>query len=153
MNDSLTDNRHGMVRRVGIARFLPRQNRKTTIGLVALAAIIAVVFPFVLSTFSLSLFALFFPFAILAYSLDLIWGENRIVSFGQGAFFVGGAYIGGLILIGHPYDIVGGHTKFLEESTAVPLLNRIISGLHDPSVAGLPIVASFCHRSLPVPSD
>ena len=99
------------------------------------------VFPFVLSNFSLTLFALFFPFAILAYSIDLIWGENRIVTFGQGAFFVGGAYIGGLILLGHPYDIVGGHTQFLEETVSEPLFNRILSGLHGPSVAEVPILA------------
>jgi urea transport system permease protein len=126
---------------VGLARLVPQRSSKVVAGLVALSVVIAVIFPFVLSDFSLSLFALFFPFAILAYSLDLIWGENRIVSFGQGAFFVGGAYVGGLILLGHPYDIVGGHIKFLEESTAVPLFTRIVSALHSPSVAGLPVLA------------
>jgi ABC-type branched-subunit amino acid transport system permease subunit len=129
-------------RRTGLARFLHRgRGRKSAPAAVAIALILAVIFPFVLSNFSLNLFALFFPFAILAYSLDLLWGENRIVSFGHGAFFVGGAYVGGLILLGRPYDIVGGHTKFLEEDTATPVFNRVLDGLHGPSIAGVPILA------------
>jgi ABC-type branched-subunit amino acid transport system permease subunit len=141
VGDDLAGRAHSVARGVGLARLVPQRSSKVVAGLVALSVIVAVIFPFVLSDFSLSLFALFFPFAILAYSLDLIWGENRIVSFGQGAFFVGGAYVGGLILLGHPYDIVGGHIKFLEESTAVPLFTRIVSALHGPSVAGLPVLA------------
>jgi urea transport system permease protein len=105
------------------------------------AAILAIVFAFVLNDFSLRLMALFIPFAILAYSLDLIWGENRIVSFGQGAFFAGGAYVGGLVLLGGPYDIVGGHTQFLESSAEEPLFDRILAALQEPAVKGLPILA------------
>ena len=141
MSPQAADKTQAAARRFGLARLVPQRNRHAIIGLVVLAVILAVVFPFVLSNFSLTLFALFFPFAILAYSIDLIWGENRIVTFGQGAFFVGGAYIGGLILLGHPYDIVGGHTKFLEETVSEPLFNRILSGLHGPSVAEVPILA------------
>jgi urea transport system permease protein len=117
------------------------RGRRSALVVTAVAITLTVVFAFVLSSFSLRLFALFFPFAILAYSIDLLWGENRIVSFGHGAFFVGGAYVGGLILLGHPYDIVGGHTQFLEEDVQEPVLNRVLDAMNGVSVHGLPVLA------------
>jgi len=123
-------------------RLLPGTATKKGQAIFALAlAMLGVVFAFVLADFPLRLMALFFPFAILAYSIDLIWGENRIVSFGHGAFFVGGAYVGGLILLGGPYDIVGGHTQFLETAAEEPVVDRVLKALHGPSVRELPIFA------------
>jgi urea transport system permease protein len=97
--------------------------------------------PAVLTDFSLGLTTLFLPFCLLALSIDLLWGENRLISFGQGAFFAAGGYIGGLVLLGRPYDVVRGATSFLEASTKQPLLNRVLETLQGIAIAGIPIPA------------
>ena len=127
-------------RRFGLARLAPR-GRRTSTATAVIFVVLGVVFGFTLSEFALSLMALFFAFAVLAYSLDLLWGENRIVSFGHGAFFVAGGYVGGLILLGRPYDIVGGHTNFLLEETNKPVFNQVLEALNGPSVEGVPFLA------------
>jgi urea transport system permease protein len=107
----------------------------------AVLVVAVVIVPAVLTDFSLGLTTLFLPFAMLAISIDLLWGENRLISFGHGAFFAAGGYIGGLVLLGRPYDVVSGATSFLETSTKQPLLNRVLETLHDISIAGIPIPA------------
>jgi urea transport system permease protein len=107
----------------------------------AVLLVLVVIVPSVLTEFSLGLTTLFLPFAMLAISIDLLWGENRLISFGHGAFFAGGGYIGGLVLLGRPYDVVSGATSFLETSTKQPLLNRVLETLHDIQIAGVPIPA------------
>jgi ABC-type branched-subunit amino acid transport system permease subunit len=129
-----------LARRAGLARLVPAGPRTSAVA-VATFAVLGIVFGFTLSEFALSLMALFFAFAVLAYSLDLLWGENRIVSFGHGAFFAGGAYLGGLILLGRPYDIVGGHTNFLVEETSKPVFNQVLEALNAQSVEGVPFLA------------
>ncbi len=128
------------VRRFGLVR-LVGDNPRTSLVAAGIIAGLGIVLGFTLSEFALGLMALFFAFAVLAYSLDLLWGENRIVSFGHGAFFTAGAYLGGLILLGRPYDIVGGHTNFLVEETDKPIFNRVLEALHGPSVEGIPVLA------------
>jgi urea transport system permease protein len=132
--------RHHLRGRFGLA---PLAERGRTTAAVAAGALLAlgIVLGFVLSNFALGLMALFFAFAVLAYSLDLLWGENRIVSFGHGAFFAAGAYVGGLILLGRQYDIVGGHTNFLVEETDKPIFNQVLEALHGPSVEGVAFLA------------
>ena len=110
-----------------------------TVGVVLLA--LAVLAPFGLSAFTIELTALFLPFAMLALSLDLIWGENRLVSFGHGAFFTAGGYICGLILIGRPYDVSGAAASFLNGSSGTSTLQRVLSDLHSVTIHGLPIPA------------
>ena len=111
------------------------------IAAAAVLLVLVVVVPAVLSDFALGLTTLFLPFAILALSIDLLWGENRLISFGQGAFFAAGGYIAGLVLLGRPYDVVSGATSFLQASTSKPLLNRVLEALHGIQVAGVPIPA------------
>ena len=102
---------------------------------------VALAIPFVLPELYISLFALFFPLVILAIAIDILWGENRIVSFGHGAFFAGGAYIGGLVLKGRPGDVVGQQTQFLTTAGEEPLLNRTLDALNGVQIAGAPVLA------------
>jgi urea transport system permease protein len=118
---------------------LPRSRAARALATAAVLVVLVVVLPAVLTDFSLGLTTLFLPFAILALSIDLLWGENRLISFGHGAFFAAGGYIGGLVLLGRPYDVVSGATSFLEESTSKPLLDRVLEALHGIQVAGIPI--------------
>ncbi|MEA2285181.1 MAG: urea transport system permease protein [Solirubrobacteraceae bacterium] len=122
----------------------PASGRSRAVRALVTAAVLVVavvIVPAVLTDFSLGLTTLFLPFAMLAISIDLLWGENRLISFGHGAFFAAGGYIGGLVLLGRPYDVVSGATSFLETSTKQPLLNRVLETLHDISIAGIPIPA------------
>lgn len=109
------------------------------IGVVLVA--IAIVAPLVTSSFVVGFFALTFPLAILALSADMMWGEGRLVSFGQGLFFAAGGYIGGLVLIGKQYDVSGSALSFLSEDTQQPLMDRVLQQLHDLAIAGVPIPA------------
>jgi urea ABC transporter permease protein UrtC len=125
-------------------RSLPLAGRSRAVralGIAAALLVLVMVLPAVLSDFALGLTTLFLPFAMLALSIDLLWGENRLVSFGQGAFFAAGGYIGGLVLLGRPYDVVSGATNFLQASTSKPLLDRALETLHGIQVAGLPVPA------------
>ena len=109
------------------------------IGVILIA--IGVGLPFISAGFTIQLFALTFPLVILALSADMMWGEGRLVSFGQGLFFAAGGYVGGLILIGAPYDVSGSALSFLSEDTEKPLFNRVLLQLHDFAIAGIPIPA------------
>lgn len=102
---------------------------------------LALIAPLLLSNFTIELTSLFLPFALLALSLDLIWGENRLVSFGHGAFFTAGGYIGGLVLIGRPYDVSGAAASFLNDSESTSMLERVLSNLHSLTIHGLPVPA------------
>lgn len=110
----------------------------TALGVLVVLAILA---PLLLSQSSLRLTALFLPLALLAMSVDILWGENRIISFGHGAFFAAGGYIGGLILIGHTYNPISGAASFLEQGGSSSGLDRLLGHLHDISIAGLPVPA------------
>jgi len=130
--------------RPALARHLtPRRGRRREIRPVTalILVVLAVLIPFVLPQLYLSLFALFLPLVILAIAVDLLWGENNIVSFGHGAFFAGGAYIGGLILKGAPGDVVGQQTQFLTEAGKEPLLDRTLDTLNGVQIAGAPVLA------------
>lgn len=109
----------------------------TALALVVVAAVI----PFVLPELYVSLFGLFLPLVILAIAVDVLWGENKIVTFGHGAFFAGGAYVGGLILKGGPGDVVGQQTQFLSTAANEPLLNRVLDTLNGIQIAGAPFLA------------
>ncbi len=103
--------------------------------------LIALSVPLGASTFTVQLLALTFPLVILALSADIMWGEGKLVSFGQGLFFAAGGYIGGLILIGSPYDVSGSAISFLSESTEKPLFNQVLEQLNAFAIAGIPIAA------------
>lgn len=115
-----------------------RGSRLALVGALVVAAVGA---PLVLSDFSLQLTALFLPLAMLALSVDILWGENRLVSFGHGAFFAAGGYIGALVLLGRPYDVVGGATSFLQAATDESPLERVLAALHGIAIAGVPLPA------------
>ena len=116
-------------------------DRRVQIAIGIALVIIALGFPAMASGFTIQLFALTFPLAILALSADMMWGEGRLVSFGQGLFFAAGGYTGGLILIGQPYDVSGSALSFLSEDTEKPLFDQILAQLHDFAIAGIPIPA------------
>jgi ABC-type branched-subunit amino acid transport system permease subunit len=119
-------------------RRLPR--RHLAAALIALAC--AAGAPFVLPGFDLGLLAIWLPLVILAISVDLLWSENRIVSFGHGAFFAGGGYIAGLLLRGPAADTSGSALSMLRgASEQRPLFNTVVHALAQPAVAGIPVMA------------
>jgi urea transport system permease protein len=129
------------VRNAMTARRLSDDRRARWLAVAGGLALAALVVPLVLPDYPLQLTALFLPFTILALSLDLLWGENRLISFGHGAFFTAGGYIGALILLGRPYDVVGGAASFLEEATSQTFLERALATLNDIQLAGMPLPA------------
>src|SRR3954463_3227757 len=62
------------------------------IGVVALAAIILVLFPAVFGIFRLNLIGKYLTYAFVGVSLVLLWGNGGILSLGQGVFFGLGGY-------------------------------------------------------------
>src|SRR3954463_6975065 len=62
------------------------------IGVVALAAIILVLFPAVFGIFRLNLIGKYLTYAFVGVSLVLLWGNGGILSLGQGVFFGIGGY-------------------------------------------------------------
>jgi urea transport system permease protein len=110
---------------------------------IAVPATLAVVFslPLFLSDYTIGLLALWLPLVILAISIDLLWGENRIVSFGQGAFFAGGGYVAGLLLKGPAANTTGTNYELLGvgggESSR---FDNVIEVLSSPAVAGIPLL-------------
>ncbi len=104
---------------------------------------LAVALPLLLSEYALGLVALWLPLVILAISIDLLWGENRIVSFGQGAFFAGGGYVAGLLLKGPAADTTGTNYELLGvgggESSST--FDNVVEALSAPTVAGVPVLA------------
>jgi urea transport system permease protein len=125
-------------RRAGAAwRDGVRGRRGTGIAVLVVAALL----PFVLSDFLLKQMALFLPLVILAIGVDLLWGENRLVSFGHGAFFALGGYVGGLILSGAPGNVVGAQSSFLTGADSKPLLDRALEALNAVQLGGVPLLA------------
>lgn len=118
-----------------------RAGRPTATSILGLILLVAgVLAPFVLGDFPLQFTALILPFALLALSLDILWGESRLVSFGHGAFFAAGGYIGGLILLGKPYDVSGAAASYLTQSSGQPLFNRVLSAIHNVQIDGIPLL-------------
>lgn len=106
---------------------------------VALAAAFSL--PLFLSEYSIGLLALWLPLVVLAISIDLLWGENRIVSFGQGAFFAGGGYVAGLLLKGPAADTTGVNYELLGVGGGeTSSFDRAIEALSSPAIAGIPIL-------------
>jgi len=114
---------------------------RNVLGVAAVLTAAGMVPAFLLGDTSVHLMALFLPFALLALSVDLLWGENRLVTFGHGAFFALGGYVGGLILVGRPYDPAGGAAALLEEGGEPSAFERVLDALHGMTVAGLPVAA------------
>jgi len=113
------------------------RSRAVPIALVA-AAVAA---PLVLSDFTIGLLALWLPFVILAISLDLLWGENRIISFGHGAFFAGGGYVAGLLLRGPQADATGVNYALLSNGGGSSTWDDVLHSLSGIQVAGVPLLA------------
>jgi urea transport system permease protein len=59
---------------------------------IAIALIVAVILPFLLSEFRLRLVGRFLALAIVALGIDLIWGYTGLLSLGHGIFFALGGY-------------------------------------------------------------
>ncbi len=66
--------------------------RGNLLGLLALAALILVVFPLALDGFRLNLAGKYLTYAFVAIGLVLCWGQAGILSLGQGVFFGLGGY-------------------------------------------------------------
>ncbi|HET6449466.1 MAG TPA: branched-chain amino acid ABC transporter permease [Conexibacter sp.] len=111
--------------------------RAATLGLVALGLLL----PALVSGFTISLLALWLPFVVLAISLDLLWGENRIVSFGHGAFFAGGGYVAGLLLRGPQADATGANYALLSDDSGRSAFQSLLSTLSSIQLAGVPLLA------------
>lgn len=121
-----------------LARPITRR-RAATLALLLTAAVL----PVIVTDFTIGLLALWLPLVILAISLDLLWGENRIISFGHGAFFAGGGYIAGLLLRGPQADTTGANYDLLSEDTGRSAFAAAIDALSSPEIAGIPILALF----------
>lgn len=112
-------------------------SRTATVGLILAAGLL----PAILSGFTIGLLAIWLPLVILAISLDLLWGENRIISFGHGAFFAGGGYIAGLLLRGPQANATGVNYALLGTGTGRSTYASVIDSLSSPQIAGVPILA------------
>ncbi len=108
---------------------------------VAAALLAVALVPAVFSDFSVGLVAQWLPLVVLAISLDLLWGENRIVSFGHGAFFAGGGYIAGLLLRGPQSDTTGANYALLGEGSGRSGFDAVVDALSAPQLAGVPLLA------------
>jgi urea transport system permease protein len=109
----------------------------TAVALLAVALV-----PAVFSNFTVGLIAQWLPLVVLAISLDLLWGENRIVSFGHGAFFAGGGYIAGLLLRGPQSDTTGTNYALLGEGdSGRSTFQSVVDALASPQLAGVPLLA------------
>ena len=74
-----------------VAKTIQRINLHT-LSFIAVAVIMLVVLPAVLSNFQINLLGRFLAYAIVAVGLDLLWGYTGMLSLGQGLFFGLGAY-------------------------------------------------------------
>ena len=110
-------------------------------AVVAVAVAGAGALPLALSDFTIGLLGLWIPFVVLAISLDLLWGENRIVSFGHGAFFAGGGYVAGLLLRGPQADTTGANYALLDAGGGRSTFQSAIDALSSPQIAGVPVLA------------
>jgi len=120
-----------------------RSRRLLRDGGVALALLaVALALPLFLSDYSIGLLALWLPLVLLAIGIDLLWGENRIVSFGQGAFFAGGGYVAGLLLKGPAADTTGVNYELLGVAGGgSSTFDEVVDALSAPAVAGVPVLA------------
>lgn len=116
-----------------------RKLRLPLAALIALAAIALV--PAVFSGFTVGLIAQWLPLVVLALSLDLLWGENRIISFGHGAFFAGGGYVAGLLLRGPQSDTTGTNYALLGEGSGRSSFDSLVDTLSSPQIHGIPLLA------------
>ncbi|HMJ01836.1 MAG TPA: branched-chain amino acid ABC transporter permease [Conexibacter sp.] len=116
--------------------------RKLRFPATTAAALLAIALvPAVLSEFSVGLIAQWLPLVVLAISLDLLWGENRIISFGHGAFFAGGGYVAGLLLRGPQSDTTGANYALLGEGSGRSTFDALVDALSSPQIAGIPLLA------------
>jgi urea transport system permease protein len=119
-------------------RARPLSSRRAGPLALVLAAVLA---PLVLSDFTTGLLALWLPFVVLAISLDLLWGENRIVSFGHGAFFAGGGYLAGLLLRGPQADATGTNYALLSDHASGSAFDSVLHTLSGIELQGVPLLA------------
>lgn len=106
--------------------------------------VLASLAPMLVSSFTLSLIALWIPLVILAISLDLLWGENRIISFGHGAFFAGGGYLAGLLLRGPQSNSTAVNYSILGTGggeSAHSSFQSVVHALASVQIAGVPVLA------------
>lgn len=106
----------------------------------AALAVVALV-PAFFSGFTVGLVAQWLPLVMLAISLDLLWGENRIISFGHGAFFAGGGYVAGLLLRGPQSDTTGANYALLGQGSGRSSFDSLVDALGAPQIHGVPILA------------
>src|SRR5262249_22989954 len=78
---------------------------------------------------------------MLALSIDLLWGENRIVSFGHGAFFAAGGYIAGLLLKGPQTNATAVNYALLGNGGGKSTFASVVSTLGSLQIAGIPVLA------------
>ena len=106
--------------------------------------LLAALMPAIVSSFTLGLIGLWLPLVILAISLDLLWGENRIISFGHGAFFAGGGYLAGLLLRGPQSNSTAVNYSILGTGGGESAHSSFQSAVHtlaSVQLAGVPVLA------------
>lgn len=118
-----------------------RSDRLRRLAPHAVALLALVLAPALLSGFTVGLLAQWLPLVVLAISLDLLWGENKIISFGHGAFFAGGGYIAGLLLRGPQSDTTGTNYALLGEESARSGFDALVETLSGPQLQGVPLLA------------
>ncbi|MEN2742720.1 branched-chain amino acid ABC transporter permease [Microbacterium sp. X-17] len=110
-----------------------------------LASIVAVVgvtvlLPLILPSFSITLLSMWIPFVLLALAVDIMWGENRIVSFGHGVFFALGGYVAGVILRGHTQDSSSANLALLNGGAdGSDPVHAMLGTLADVRIGGLSV--------------
>lgn len=117
----------------------PIGRRRVLLILLALV-VVTVAIPLVTSAYTTNLMGLFVPLIILAIAIDLLWGENHIVSFGHGAFFTVGGYLGGLVLLGRTGDVVNQTTDFLGAAGEPSMSAQVLTALNGVQLAGIPFL-------------
>lgn len=128
----------GIVRsRRGLARGLSGGQAAVVLGVIVA---VGVLLPFIASGYVIGLMAMFVPLVMLAIAIDLLWGENHLVSFGHGAFFAGGAYIAGLILRGQTGNVADANTNLLSGGGGASGLGHLLMTLHGVELAGVPLL-------------
>lgn len=120
----------------------PNRAAVIRIGQWLVVASAAAAAPLVLAGPLLASVSLCLPLIILAFALDLLWGENKIVSFGHGAFFAGGGYLAGLILKGPQADTSATTLALLQpQNHQKSGFDQATAALADLRIAGVPVLA------------
>ncbi|MCJ2073230.1 ATP-binding cassette domain-containing protein [Methylobacterium sp. J-030] len=115
-----------------------RLSRAAPFVAAAVAALALWIAPLFLDTFAVNVLTRSMIYAVLAVTVDLLWGFAGILTFGQAAFFGGGAYAAAMILSAYGATPMGIALALATAIAAPALLGLVVGWL------------SFYHRSTPL---